>query len=992
MNNFSNKSIKSICFLFGGLLLFNFQISNAQKSDLDSKGKEFWVSFLENFGSLGFGEESRLVLYASCDKLTNVSVYFGNDPTTQYKFPITKINTTFEIPIPFDMELNSNDTGVSNKSILILADDEITLYGANIRTLSADAFLGFPEDVLTRHYIVLSYPNGYSDQLGTGNGTFDMPSEFSIVAPYDGTEIKINPSPGTYINSRIDDNQFIVKLNKGEVFFGQAKTGIFQDVSGTELSSTKPIAVFAGVRRTSIPVSVGNYRDHLCEQIPPLQIWGTKVIATPHFPIAFYSPYKAVIRVLAAIDNTNWTINGVVQKPLQKGVSTQVNLDLVMFISADNPILVAQYEHSVGPDESGNGFGIGDPFMMIIPPYEQYDSIYSVQSIIDSGFDYHFMNVIVSKYHTDSLTIDGTIPNANYIDVPGTHFVYAQIEVTPGSHLVKCDSAFGLCLYGFGNANSYGYIGGIVFKKIFFDYQPPLIEDSIKCDELSGIAFDSRIIDSGIDSCYALQINNINLNIDNFKSTKDTVKYKAKLLDQYLDGFLGIIAIDSSGRSRSQFTSIPGFTVRSVGMTNSALNLDTIIHLNNQVVCRDFEIENYGKFPRTISKISIQDSLQELITNGSIKIIGQLPITLKPNEKAKFQICVEGWVRNYPITTIFKIADSCFDREVISISIIGITDTVPPNLKFNLRPCGSEADYIVTESIGKSAGISNVQFDLLNCSLTNDSVLKNLPSFYVDFNLQLINKFQDGFVKITTTDFAGNKSYKTDTLFGFTIKGVNPQTSDSVGLRYMKDYLCDTISYNKWRTDTLIISNFGLGLKIISKVNFKNNISFSVAPSIFPLVIKPGRFAKLPVNIYGSQVNSITDTLILNNDCNVEEQIPFTINIKADQSFGDDWCKNRILFNPTNGTNINFIQTPIPNPIKSRIAKVDIGLKNDDEVNLNIYSLKGEKLIEIIKKEYLKKGIHRLTLDFNKLVSGSYYLGFSTKNNIESFTIFQIIN
>ena len=43
-------------------------------------------------------------------------------------------------------------------------------------------------------------------------------------------------------------------------------------------------------------------------------------------------------------------------------------------------------------------------------------------------------------------------------------------------------------------------------------------------------------------------------------------------------------------------------------------------------------------------------------------------------------------------------------------------------------------------------------------------------------------------------------------------------------------------------------------------------------------------------------------------------------------------------------------------------------------------------------KEYLKKGIHRLTLDFNKLVSGSYYLGFSTKNNIESFTIFQIIN
>lgn len=952
----------------------------AQVGKLDSKGKEFWAVFMENLGGSPF-ENSRLLLYASSETKTTVHVYYNDGTPKQITVPINVINKPVEIPIPWQMELNRSDTGVTSKSVLVLADNEITLYGANIRLYSADAFVSFPEDVLTRKYIVLAYPNGYLvSQNGNNPPEYDTPSQFAIIAPYDGTELSVKSPAGTRLNGAGNSAPFKVYLNKGEVYFAQAELGVPQDVSGTEVNSNKPIAVYAGTKRSSIPTSVGTYRDHLCEQIPPLEIWGKSVIATPHYPVSKFSPYTAVVRVLAALDNTNWKLNGAPQAPLMRGDSRELPLTDVLLITAENPILVAQYEHSVGNNQIGD-LGDGDPFMMIIPPYEQYDTTYSVQSIIDSNFTSHYINVIVPKNHTDSLTIDGVDPNTVYKPVPGTDYVYAQINVPAGSHFLRCDTAFGCCLYGFGEATSYGYVGGILFKKVFFDYQPPVTEIFEECNGLNGFSHDSHLIDSGIDSCYALNAENVSYQIEKFVSTKDTVRFSAKLIDPYQDGNFAIRAIDSGGRLVNQYVNIPGFTIKTVGMNgNQPLLLDSIFYINNTPVCREFELTNYGKYERTITGIKLPDSLNDVIQNGAIKIKGNFPLKLKPNEKAKIEICVEGFVRNYPVDVNIILTDDCNLRTVAVVPVIGLIDTLPPNMQQNIEQCGAEATYKIYEPTGRSTKIQNIKLQLDNVKVENDSAINNLPSFNVEFRVSLVDKFKDGFITITSTDAAGNTITKLDTLFGFTVHGVEPKSTKPVGVRFSQDYVSDNLHYTSWRCDTLILENYGLKERTITAISFYHNSDFSLPPSNFPIIILPKSKVLLPVCISGRFIPVLEDTMFIYDNCNTMDKVLFRIAMNTKLDAGFDWCKNRMSINATDSVRQNFITTLTPNPVTKRFATIDIGLQKSDLVNMEIYNEKGDMVGSVFQNEPIANGIHRITLDFIRATSGNYFIKFRTNS------------
>lgn len=54
------------------------------------------------------------------------------------------------------------------------------------------------------------------------------------------------------------------------------------DLTGTYISSDKPVAVFSGNVRASIPTSRTS-RDHLVEQMIPVQTWGSEfpVMSSP---------------------------------------------------------------------------------------------------------------------------------------------------------------------------------------------------------------------------------------------------------------------------------------------------------------------------------------------------------------------------------------------------------------------------------------------------------------------------------------------------------------------------------------------------------------------------------------------------------------------------------------------------------------------------------------------------------------------------------------
>ena len=171
-------------------------------------------------------------------------------------------------------------------------------------------------------------------------------------------------------------------------------------------------------------------------------------------------------------------------------------------IEASAPVLVAQYSPGQGFDNV-----ISDPFMMLIPPTEQFLNHYTF-STPASGFTKNFVNVVVPTSAISSLILDGSpINTALFSSIGSSGFSGAQVPVYLGSHTIAGDVAFGIYVYGFGSYDSYGYPGGMAFQFInpMGDTYLPNVRLRQIGDTIQGTATDSEdinangILDAGED-------------------------------------------------------------------------------------------------------------------------------------------------------------------------------------------------------------------------------------------------------------------------------------------------------------------------------------------------------------------------------------------------------------------------------------------------------------------------------------------------------------
>jgi hypothetical protein len=938
--------------------------------DHDWRGREFWVVFLENEGSGGIVERSDLRLYLSSDRPTSAIITY-NQTGEERTIPIQVANTTVEVSINAlfgnDVELvdPATEGEISRRSLRIAAQDEVTLYGVNIRNKSSDAFLALPEDVLTRHYMVMAYTNGY-DSFAPSD--YDMPSEFAVVATEDGTTVRVVPRTGMNINGRPDDAPFTILLNRGEAFFAQAQLGMAQDLTGTEVVTTKPVAVFGGVRRASVPTAVGNYRDHLCEQIPPLEVWGNEAILVPHFPVTEGSSQPAVARVLSATDNTGWTLNGIPQSPLRRGVPVELQLRNPHIINADGPILVGQYEHSVDVTDDMGRAELGDPFMMLIPPSQQYDTGYAFQAIIHTEFILHYINVVVPTDAWHTVLLDGIQPTASFLQVPGSRYSYAQIQVTPGAHYIRADSPFGLYSYGYGRANSYGYAGGSLYHQLVHDFEHPELALNVGCDGLTGIAWDDNSTDWGIDSCYALADTvNMEVVVDPFPSGADTVRFYARLLDPYQDGLFAIRAIDSGGRSGSSKIAIPGFTLQATGMQyETPVLLDTLVLYNGGEFCRTIEIENYGGFPRTIDSVRlVPDAGQKL------KVRTPLPLTIPPGGRVKLNVCVRGWSDSVLFTAV-EIGDTCVSRPVAILPLTSGIDTNAPVVVKTSGRCMDEVLLTFVESQERFAGINGIVFDtLINCSGAYLPDEEKFPVPGLSVRVKRINPRKELIYHITVIDAAGNYRTVIDTLGGFTLAVAGP-SGETVGLLENRDWIGDSLMLSTIRCDSVVLRNYGSRPLRIDWARMTGNLSYSIPPAQLPVEIPPYGERKVLVCIEGTLTGEVVDTLLVAGECGDEERVVMKIAVKEFQSAGTDMC-NSMVHMQSGMAKRTFLAAPIPNPVHDAGMTVDLGLIREEAVTLEVINSDASEASAVLQDARLPAGITRVGIDLSKLPDGAYF-------------------
>lgn len=951
-------------------LIFSGDYLTAQV--LDSKGKEFWVAFMANLGSSPGDPPCDLRFYLSAEKPATVTI--THTATGQSRvITMATANVSREVNINglFGDYTELDDVfgfaEISRRSYHITSTEEITLYGINILFKSADAFLGLPVDVLTGRYIVLAYPNGWDNNTGS----YDTPSQFCVIGTEDNTQVRITSPAGTRVNSHAPAVPFTVTLNRGQVFFGQAALNGPQDVSGTEILADKPVAVFGGHKRTSIPTRVGNYRDHLVEQLPPLDAWGRNALVTPHFEVTPGAADTAVVRILAAFLGTEVTITdrtGSQKLTLGPGISIELPLIDPMSVIANQPIMVAQYEHSVGTQ--GN---LGDPFMMLVPPSEQFDTAYAFQSVLHSEFaNAHYINVVIPSGGQNSMLLDNRPLNGNFRPIPGSRYLYAQVRVGGGSHYIRADSAFGLYVYGYGEATSYGYPGGMLFRTLVIDFQPPEISWDDTCGTVRGVTYDDKITDSGLDSVYTTgETKNVNVTIDKFEPGEDSVSYTAQLLDPYEDGAIGIKAIDRGGRIRTQTNLIPGFTVRVAGTQVAPAVLDTFMATNSQFFCRQVTIRNYGQFEQEIAGAVLAESFPgATITTG-------FPMKIPPGGAGNIEICFDN-MQDTVFSVTLDIRGLCVDRRVAIIPIDSRIDTTAPSVALEGRPCADE--FIVNYyERGRASGIVSVEVDtLVNCTAEMMTDTTKLPVEVLQLRLRRDNPRQDIIYAIKLRDAAGNTVIDRDTIGGFTVAVLaNRSYTDTLGMRFERDWYGDSVMMNNDRCDSVLLTNYGSQAMSINRVLMRGNIRYSVPPAQFPITIPAGEMRWVTVCIEGVETGMILDTMVIFDECDHIEELKVVTPILSANGEGLDNCNNAIGITTYAPTKRNFLTTPLPNPAHTTVT-VDVALSQSSRVNLEIFDASGNPALPVLRGIDLPAGINRVAFDVSKLDNGAYFCRMQT--------------
>jgi len=956
-------------------------IARAEAQDLDSRGREFWVTFMPNLGS-GPNIIPSLRLFASSRVPTQLTVT-ATETGRSVVIPLPQPNQTAVININAlfgdFMELPDVDpfmpgTEITARSFHVVADSAITLYGINILPKSADAFLCLPEAVLTRRSIVLAYPNGRSGPAGTDIGIYDTPSQFAVIATVDSTILTIAPAPGCMVNGHTAPYQEI--LREGEVYLGQAALGTRQDVSGTQISATRPIAVFGGHKRTSIPTRVGNYRDHLVEQMPPLEAWGREAVVTPHYIVSHGSGDTAVFKVLAAFNNTGIDITnstGTTHYTLQSAQSIEIPLLEAHTIAASRPILVAQYEHSVGATNDPEDT-LGDPFMMLAPPTEQYDTAYAFQSIDDPEFSAfaHFINIVIPAAAAGSLKLDGLPITAPLLPIPGTSLIYAQVNVSPGSHEIRADSAFGLFVYGYGAATSYGYPGGMLYRHLVRDEDPPdLFAIPDTCGTLYGYAVDARINDAGLESVrVGPDTNNVTMEIGSIVRGSDTVRFSARLLDPFQDGRAAISVLDSFGQGRSISLPIPGFTLRvAQGITVPAV-IDTITAVNAPTFCRTIPVVNYGSFPQTLERLRSSDSVLGMSVGTA------LPLTIEPGDTATVEICFAG-LPDTVMSFDLRLEGACVGRTAALMVVDNLIDTSAPGISRLGPPCGDELllNYIKPS---RASGIASVAFELQeNCTLDLLTDLSPRPP-QATVRIRREDPRRQMIYRIVVRDGIGNSLIDADTVMGFTVAAMARDGGDTLQLEPGGlAWTSQSINLGTWNCDSVMVLNTGARALMISRARLRGNVRFSLPPSQFPVVIPGYGRAPLMICTEGNYTGVFDDTLDLFDEC--DHTLPLATTLAVDPAPLDarDGCGTLLGVNSFGAAKRSFLSMPHPNPAQDAVT-LDLGLPADTRVRMTVVDERGMRIATVLPEQHLVAGIHRVAVRLTNIPAGHYYLHTAT--------------
>lgn len=380
------------------------------------------ASFIANFHE-NFTPGSNTVFIFGAEGASGTAS--GNDGFSQ--------NFTIDNTGIFELSLGNREMTqsgvVNNLSLLVTSADPISGLALNRVPFSTDMTTLLDLDALSTDYRVL-----------TTQGTFRSGSQMSVTATEDNTTVTITPQD---INGLVDGVPVQVTLQAGESIFYESGQG--NDLSGTRVQSSADVAVFAGAECTQIPLGTAAC-DHIIQQQFGVENFDTEflIAETP-----FAGADRDLIRVIAAEDNTQVFINGVLQGTINAGEVLEVDNVGNAQVTASAPVSVGQFMRGVAGTRS-----TGDPAFALIPSVDQLLDSYAFTTPVGNAFSENNLNIAINASDAGSLTLNGVaVDTSGFTLLDGV--LYGTVSVGVGSGVVEADNPFLATISGFDQADSY---------------------------------------------------------------------------------------------------------------------------------------------------------------------------------------------------------------------------------------------------------------------------------------------------------------------------------------------------------------------------------------------------------------------------------------------------------------------------------------------------------------------------------------------------------
>lgn len=403
-------------------------------STLESSANEFFLGF-----SLNFNGNSMLQLFVTTAEASPVSF---SVTANGFSFDgIATSNSSTMVQLPSTLEVRSDTERDKGIHVKAEGDRKIVVYGLSNFRFTTDAYLALPCNrlpVVEYEYFSIIYP---------GSIPFRSIGDILIV----GCE-----------------NNTAVTTPTGTITLNRLETHLISDsVTGSRIVSSKPVSFFSNQNCVNIPTGV-DACDHLTEQIPPTATWGSA------FFVASLQGRNSgeLIRVLAARDSTRVTVNCTTFDQIQShnlseaGAWVEFTIRPFSFcnIECSSPVLIMQFAQGFEID------GVGDPFMMMIPPVEQYSNNYVLDVLPQFSTNFITIYVATEHYQPDRIFVDDiSLENSSvWVEVYCSNQIpcgyITRVPLTAGEHRLHHqdnDARVGVSAYGFNRYDSYGYPGGL---------------------------------------------------------------------------------------------------------------------------------------------------------------------------------------------------------------------------------------------------------------------------------------------------------------------------------------------------------------------------------------------------------------------------------------------------------------------------------------------------------------------------------------------------